>query len=71
MNAIQKNDGKTIETDKGTIYGTVEAAQNAAADLTAGECDGWTYTVVPIPTTTKAKISVRDDDGVFVAWFGF
>ena len=57
------------------IFG-IEKAKMLVACLTEDECssgaseDVWTYTLVPMPCGTKAKIEVRDGEGFFVAYMG-
>ena len=52
----------------------IEKAKMLVACLTEDECpaseDFWTYTLVPMPCGTKAKIEVRDGEGLFIAYLG-
>ena len=45
--------------------------ERAAAELTEGEEDGWTYEIDRDPTGRSAYVRIRvtDEDGEFVAFF--
>jgi hypothetical protein len=49
----------------------IDRANAIAAELCTGEADGWAYTVEEIEANPgMARISITDEDGVFVANFG-
>jgi len=49
----------------------IDRANAIAAELRTGEVDGWAYAVEEIEANPgMARISITDEDGVFVANFG-
>ena len=83
ISGLQANTGlprtftKQLEKDRPMIITAPEAiypidrANAIAAELRTGEDDDWTYAVEEIEANPgMARISITDEDGVFVANFG-
>ena len=52
----------------GTFYSSNAQADAIATALGSGEADGWAYEVVE--AGNYFKVSITDEDGEFVAFFG-